>query len=48
MEFLSSFGDKRGDSKISKAEWNDYYGGVSESIVNDSHFCALMASVWRL
>jgi len=47
VEFLSSFGVK-GDGKISRAEWNDYYGGVSESIENDSHFVDLMASVWRL
>lgn len=48
IEFLACFGDKGGDGKISEAEWNDYYGGISTSIVNDGHFCQLMVSAWKL
>jgi len=47
-EFLACFGDRRKDGTISKAEWNDYYGGVSASIISDAYFIDLVSSVWRL
>lgn len=37
-EFLKSFGDARGDGKITKSEWNDYYSAVSASIDTDDYF----------
>ena len=33
--FLSRFGDKDGDGKITKQEWDDYYTEISSSIDND-------------
>jgi Ca2+-binding EF-hand superfamily protein len=48
IEFLASFGDKNGDGKLTHAEWNDYYAGVSSSIDNDAHFCQLMVTAWKL
>lgn len=48
IEFLACFGDKNGDGRITQAEWNDYYGGVSTSIEHDDHFCQLMVTTWKL
>ena len=48
MEFLGSFGDRNGDGKIDRKEWNDYYAAVSSSIDNDDHFVQLMKTAWKL
>ena len=48
LEFLANFGDKNGDGKITKEEWNDYYAAVSSSIDNDDHFVQLMKAAWKL
>ena len=48
LEFLTNFGDKNRDGKITKVEWNDYYSAVSASIDNDDHFVALMTAAWKL
>ena len=48
MEFLQSFGDRNGDGKIDRKEWNDYYAAVSASIDNDEHFVQLMRTAWKL
>lgn len=48
VQFLKNFGDKNGDGKISRAEWNDHYSAVSASIDNDEHFVQLMKTAWRL
>ena len=48
MEFLSNFGDKNGDGRISRQEWNDYYSAVSASIDNDDHYEQLMRTAWKL
>ena len=48
MEFLGSFGDRNGDGKIDRKEWNDYYAAVSASIDNDDHFVQLMKTAWKL
>jgi Ca2+-binding EF-hand superfamily protein len=37
-EYLSHFGDKNRDGKITKSEWNDYYAAISANIDNDDHF----------
>lgn len=42
LEFLSNFGDKNNDGKITKTEWCDYYSAVSMCVESDDHFCALM------
>jgi Ca2+-binding EF-hand superfamily protein len=47
-EFLSSFGDKNNDGKITHSEWNDYYAAVSSSIDNDEHFSLLMHNAWKM
>ena len=47
-EFLAHFGDKNGDGKVSKAEWNDYYSAVSSNIDNDEHFIQLIKTAWKL
>jgi hypothetical protein len=47
-EFLTSFGDKNGDGKISKEEWNEYYSAVSSNVDNDDHFVTLMRCAWKL
>ena len=38
LEFLSNFGDKNNDGKITNIEWNDYYSAVSSSIEQDENF----------
>lgn len=48
VEFLKNFGDKNGDGKITKSEWEDYYAAVSSNIDNDEHFCELMKTAWKL
>lgn len=48
VEFLACFGDKNGDGRITKAEWDDYYAAVSSSVDNDDHFVALMRSAWKM
>ncbi len=48
MEFLSNFGDRNGDGRISRQEWNDYYSAVSASIDNDDHYEQLMRTAWKL
>jgi Ca2+-binding EF-hand superfamily protein len=48
LEFLANFGDRNGDGRIERAEWNDYYAAVSSSIDNDEHFVQLMQSAWKL
>ena len=48
MEFLSNFNDKNRDGRISREEWNEYYGAVSARIDNDDHFVLLMKNAWRL
>ena len=48
IEFLASFGDKNGDGKITRAEWNDHYAAVSSNIDHDEHFVQLMRRAWKL
>ena len=48
VQFLASFGDKNGDGKITREEWNDYYAAVSSNIDNDAHFVQLMRNAWKL
>ncbi len=48
VEFLKNFGDKNGDGKITKPEWNDYYAAVSSNIDNDQHFIDLMKAAWKI
>lgn len=48
VQFLKCFGDKNGDGKITRSEWNDYYAAVSSNIDNDEHFVELMKMAWRL
>jgi hypothetical protein len=45
---LKNFGDKNGDGKITKSEWDDYYQAVSANIDNDEHFVECMKIAWRL
>lgn len=48
MEFLANFGDRNGDGRITRQEWNDYYSAVSSSIDNDEHYEQLMRTAWKL
>ena len=48
LEFLANFGDKNGDGKVDRKEWNDYYAAVSSSIDNDEHFVQLMKAAWKI
>lgn len=48
LEFLSNFGDRDRDGKITRIEWNDYYAAVSASIDNDDHYVQLMKTAWKL
>merc|ERR1711981_1216502 len=48
LEFLANFGDKNGDGKVDRKEWNDYYAAVSSSIDNDDHFVQLMKAAWKI
>jgi len=48
LEFLSNFGDKSNDGRISVIEWVDYYSAVSAAVADDQHFVNLMKSYWDL
>ena len=45
--FLKNYND-RGNGKIDKREWDDYYAAVSSAIDNDKHFEILMKTTWNL
>lgn len=45
--FLKNYND-RGNGKIDKKEWDDYYAAVSYAIDNDNHFQVLMNQTWDL
>ena len=47
-EFLGRFGDKDGDGRITKQEWNDYYTMVSSSVDNDAEFVSILVNAWKL
>ena len=46
LEFLTNFGDKHNDGKISMMEWGDYYSAVSACIQDDGHFAMLIDQQW--
>lgn len=50
-EFLDTFegqgGNERGDGKVTRQEWLDYYTGVSANIDNDDYFLLLICNVWK-
>ena len=48
VDFFSTFGDKHGNGRIERDQWNDHYAAVSAQIENDSHFVSLMVTTWRL
>jgi|TARA_B110000285_G_scaffold183433_1_gene207600 Ca2+-binding EF-hand superfamily protein len=48
LQFLANFGDKNGDGKVDRKEWNDYYAAVSSSVDNDDHFVQLMKAAWKI
>ena len=48
LEFLSNFGDKNNDGRITKTEWCDYYAAISANVVDDEHFCNMMSLNWSL
>ena len=48
LEFLTNFGDKNNDGRITMIEWMDYYSAISAMIQGDEHFVNLMNSTWRL
>ena len=48
VDFLKNFGDKNGDGKITRQEWDDYYAAVSSSIDSDEHFVLCMKRAWKL
>ena len=48
MEFLANFGDKNGDGKIERSEFNDYYSAVSADIDNDDYFVLMIHQAWGL
>ena len=48
LEFMTNFGDRNKDGKITREEWNEYYAAVSASIDNDDHFVLLMQTAWKL
>jgi len=47
-QFLTHFGDKHRDGRITKPEWNDYYAATSATISNDYSFVDLMTTAWKL
>ena len=48
LEFMTNFGDRNKDGKITREEWNEYYAAVSASIDNDDYFVLLMQTAWKL
>ena len=48
LEFLTNFGDKANDGRITLIEWVDYYSAVSAVVADDGHFVNLMKSYWDL
>jgi Ca2+-binding EF-hand superfamily protein len=48
VDFLKNFGDKNGDGKITRQEWDDYYAAVSSSIDNDDHFIMCIKRAYSL
>ena len=48
LEFLTNFGDKNNNGRITVTEWMDYYAAISSVVQADEHFCNLMNSTWRL
>ena len=48
LEFLSNFGDKNNDGRISLTEWCDYYEAISACISDDEHFTKIMSQYWCL
>lgn len=46
LEFLTNFGDKNNDGKITLTEWVDYYSAVSAMVASDEHFIGLMNTYW--
>lgn len=46
--FLASWETTKSGSKISFAEFYDYYSGVSATVADDAHFIAIVRSSWRL
>ncbi len=47
-QFLTHFGDKNRDGRITRWEWNDYYSATSATISNDDTFIDLMRTAWKL
>ena len=48
-EFLGTFGgNKNGDGKLTKDEWDDYYSHVSASIDDDEYFVEMIKHAWKL
>ena len=47
-DFLGRFGDVDNDGNVTKAEWNDYYAGVSSSVDNDDEFVLIMNQAWKM
>ena len=48
LEFLSNFGDKNNDGRITNTEWSDYYAAISAKVSDDEHFCNMMSINWTL
>ena len=48
LEFLTNFGDKSNDGRITHIEWCDYYAAVSAKVSDDDHFLKLMSQNWSL
>ena len=48
LEFLTNFGDKNNDGRITHTEWMDYYSAVSACVSDDQHFTNLMSHNWSL
>eukprot|EP00301_Raphidiophrys_heterophryoidea_P021022 c5570_g1_i1.p1 GENE.c5570_g1_i1~~c5570_g1_i1.p1 ORF type:complete len:315 (-),score=105.14 c5570_g1_i1:160-1062(-) len=49
-EFMDTFeggGGEKGDGKITRQEWLDYYTGISANIDNDDYFLMMICNVWK-